>query len=83
MAPDPKPCGVVLAGTHPTAVDCVAASVMGFDWHRIRLLANSFRIRDLNFVPFSADAIDDETVLSRWDGGVPDYGECVAQLVVP
>jgi uncharacterized protein (DUF362 family) len=58
MAPDPKPCGIVLAGTHPVAVDCVAASVMGFDWRRIRLLARSTGIRELDFVPFAPDDID-------------------------
>ncbi len=72
MAPDPKPCGVVLAGVHPTAVDCVAASVMGFDWQRIRLLANSFRIRDLNFVPFSADAIDVSSNKKEWNVRLPE-----------
>jgi len=72
MAPDPKPCGVVLAGVHPTAVDCVAASVMGFDWQRIRLLANSFRIRDLNFVPFTADAIAVSSNKAEWNGRLPE-----------
>ena len=72
MAPDPKPCGVVLAGTHPTAVDCVAASVMGFDWQRIRLLANSFRLRELNFVPFTADAIEVSSNKAEWNGRLPE-----------
>jgi len=57
MSPDPKPCGVVIAGTHPVAVDCVAATLMGFDWQKLRLLKNSFRIHELNFVPFSPDEI--------------------------
>jgi len=52
MAPDPKPCGVVLAGTHPLAVDCVAAELMGFDWRKLRLLQGGFALRELNFVPF-------------------------------
>jgi uncharacterized protein (DUF362 family) len=57
MAPDPKPCGVIIAGTHPVAVDCVAATVMGFDWRRIRLLANSFALRELDFVPFTPEDV--------------------------
>src|SRR6185436_2069191 len=28
MSPDPKPCGVVMAGLHPVAVDCAAAELM-------------------------------------------------------
>ena len=68
----PQAVRVVLAGTHPTAVDCVAASVMGFDWQRIRLLANCFRIRDLNFVPFTADAIAVSSNKAEWNGRLPE-----------
>ncbi|MFN7139860.1 MAG: DUF362 domain-containing protein [Limisphaerales bacterium] len=68
MAPDPKPCGVIIAGTHPVAVDCVAATLMGFDWRKIKLLKNSFDMRELNFVNFSPNDI---TVISNkpeWNG---------------
>jgi len=41
---------------------------MGFDWRRIRLLANSFRIRELSFVPFTADAIDVSSTKAEWNG---------------
>ena len=34
----PKPCGVVIAGDDPLVIDVVAASLMGFDWKKIRLL---------------------------------------------
>src|SRR5262245_36140237 len=43
MTPDAKPCGVILTGTHPVAVDCVAAQLMGLDWQKLRLLKNSFQ----------------------------------------
>jgi len=52
MTPDAKPCGIILAGTHPVAVDCAAATLMGFDWQKLRLLKNAFALRELNFVPF-------------------------------
>jgi len=68
MAPDAKPCGVVLAGTHPVAVDCVAAALMGFDWQKLRLLKNSFQMRELNFVPFRADEIEVISNKSAWVG---------------
>jgi uncharacterized protein (DUF362 family) len=35
----PKSAGVVMAGDDPLAIDIVAASLMGFDWRRIRMLA--------------------------------------------
>src|SRR6266566_3591822 len=34
----PKPCGLILAGNDPLAVDVVSAGLMGFDWQRIRML---------------------------------------------
>lgn len=68
MAPDPKPCGVILAGTHPAAVDCVAAAVMGFDWQRIPLLKHSFETRQLPFTPFPSEAIQVLSNNPRWTG---------------
>jgi hypothetical protein len=57
MSPDAKAAGVILAGRHPAAVDTVAATIMGFDWMKIRLLKNAFNIREKNFVPFQAGDI--------------------------
>jgi uncharacterized protein (DUF362 family) len=68
MSPDPKPCGVILAGTHPVAVDCVAATLMGFDWQKLRLLKNSFHQRKPNFVPFKADEIEVISNKAAWGG---------------
>ena len=68
MSPDPKPVGVVLAGTHPVAVDCVAASLMGFDWKKLRLLKNSFAMREMSFVPFSPEQIEVVSNHSGWAG---------------
>ena len=67
MAPDPKPCGVIVAGTHPAAVDCVAATLMGFDWRKLRLLKNCFA-RESNFVPFQAEAIEVISNQPEWSG---------------
>jgi len=67
MAPDPKPCGVIVAGTHPAAVDCVAATLMGFDWRKLRLLKNCFA-RESNFVPFQAEAIEVISNQPAWSG---------------
>jgi uncharacterized protein (DUF362 family) len=38
LAPDPKPCGVLIAGTSLLAVDLVATRLMGFDWRKVRSL---------------------------------------------
>ena len=70
MSPDAKPCGMVLAGTHPVAVDCVAATLMGFEWQKLRLLRESFHIRELNFVPFAANAIRTTSNHAPWNGSL-------------
>jgi uncharacterized protein (DUF362 family) len=38
MSPDPKRCGLLIAGANPAAVDAVCCALMGFDWRKIRLL---------------------------------------------
>jgi hypothetical protein len=70
MAPDPKPCGVILAGTHPVAVDCAAATIMGFDWRKIRLLRHSFGMRELNFVDFAPTELEIVSNRDAWRGAL-------------
>ena len=75
MSPDPKPCGIILAGTHPAAVDCAAATLMGFEWQKLRLLKNCFTMRELNFVPFSAGEIAVMSDFAPWNGLLDDLTE--------
>lgn len=75
MAPDPYLSGVIIAGTHPVAVDCVAATIMGFDWRRIRLLANSFLIRELDFVPFTPEDVVVVSNRPAWSASLDDVDE--------
>jgi hypothetical protein len=49
-------------------VDCVAATLMGFDWRKIRLLKNSFQIRELNFTPFGPEGIGVVSDNPAWSG---------------
>ena len=72
MAPDPKTCGVVIAGTHPAAVDCVAATLMGFRWDRIPLLRHAFNLRGLNFTSFSPHDIQVVSDKDEWSGSLTD-----------
>lgn len=67
MAPDAKPCGTLIAGTHPAAVDCVAATVMGFEWRKLPLLRKAFEISALNFTPFAAAELLVRSDQSRWN----------------
>jgi uncharacterized protein (DUF362 family) len=75
MAPDPKRCGVILAGTHPVAVDCVAAKLMGFDWRKLRLIERGFHLRDPDLTPFSAEAIRIVSNRAAWCGPVDELSD--------
>lgn len=68
MAPDPALAGVILAGTHPAAVDCAAATFIGFDWRKIRMLKNVFGMKELNFVPFAPEAMQVVSDKPEWNG---------------
>lgn len=58
MTPDPKPCGVIIAGRNPAAVDSVCCALMGFDWRQIRLLRGVFATRIQPVTAFAHEAID-------------------------
>jgi uncharacterized protein (DUF362 family) len=75
MSPDAKPAGVILAGTHPAAVDVVAASIMGFNWRRLRMLSNVFQLRTKSFVPFSPSDIRVVSNKPSWNGSVEQLGD--------
>lgn len=50
----PKPAGVILGGDDPLAIDIVAASLMGFDWERIRMLTGiAYSNQELRYSDFA------------------------------
>ena len=57
MAPDPKPCGVLVAGTNPLAVDSVCCALMGFDWTKVRMLFGAFAVKLKRIAEFTHDDI--------------------------
>jgi uncharacterized protein (DUF362 family) len=68
MAPDAKPCGVIITGTHPLAVDCVAATLMGFEWRKLRLLSGGFAMRQPAFVEFTSEDVQVISNEADWSG---------------
>ncbi|MGE4178393.1 MAG: DUF362 domain-containing protein [Limisphaerales bacterium] len=68
MAPDPHPCGLLLAGTHPLAVDCAAATFMGFDWTKIRMLRGAFAMRPPYAPGFEPSALRICSNVPTWNG---------------
>ena len=57
MAPDPKPCGLIVAGVNPLAVDSVCCALMGFDWRKVRMLAGAFKASRKPVAQFAYDGI--------------------------
>jgi uncharacterized protein (DUF362 family) len=51
MEADAKPCGVLLAGTNPFAVDLVAARLMGFDWRKLPVIREGITEDQVEVVP--------------------------------
>jgi len=57
MEPDPRPCGLLVGGANPVAVDAVLATLVGFDYRRIPLIARAFSLEDLPLVAFAPEHI--------------------------
>ena len=55
MEADAKPCGVLIAGTNPVAVDFVCAALMGFDWRKLPMIREGLRVFELSPDDIEAD----------------------------
>ncbi|MBM3847181.1 MAG: DUF362 domain-containing protein [Verrucomicrobia bacterium] len=75
MAPDAKPSGVIIAGSHPAAVDCTAATVMGFSWNRLRMLKGCFGSQGRSFTPFAAEDLEVISNHRPWNGKLAAMSE--------
>jgi len=73
MAPDAKPCGVIIAGTNPLAVDCASASLMGFDWAKIKMLAGAFKAARKAIAPFTHDDIQVVSNAPVWSKPLAEF----------
>lgn len=66
MEADPKPCGVLIAGTNPVAADFVATKLMGFDWHKVPTIREAFALPSLPLADFDPSMVEVS----------PEIGEC-------
>jgi uncharacterized protein (DUF362 family) len=72
MAPDPKPCGVLIGGFNPVAVDTVSATLMGFDYHRLPVVARAWQSRHLPLVDFTPDNVNCLSNVPEWTGSLAE-----------
>lgn len=57
MEPESKMCGVIAAGKNPAAVDIVLATLAGFDYKKIPVIANSFMDMGFPLTSFEPDDV--------------------------
>jgi uncharacterized protein (DUF362 family) len=57
MEPDARPCGILAAGRNPVAVDAALATLIGFDYRKIPIIAKAFEIKDWPLVDFTPGEI--------------------------
>ena len=58
MQPDARPCGLLVGGLNPVAVDATLATMIGFDYKKIPLIAKGFDLRDWPLVDFRPGEIE-------------------------
>jgi hypothetical protein len=68
MQGTPKRCGIYIAGTDPVAVDAVAATMMGFDWHKIPMICEAFKLSILPVASCKPEEIMIESDTTEWNG---------------
>lgn len=67
MEPDARLCGVLLAGRNPVAIDAVLATMIGFNYRKIPIIANGFSVNDWPLVSFNAEDIMVVSRDSQWN----------------
>jgi uncharacterized protein (DUF362 family) len=73
VAGEPKNCGILIAGSNPTAVDFVCARLMNFDYRKIKIIARAF---DEHRFPLFAGAAEQISVVSneeKWRAPVAEW----------
>ena len=73
MSPDAKPCGLLLAGTNPVAVDCVCAALMGFHWQKLKMLVGALKVSRKPVADFEHDAIQVLSNEAQWQKPLKEF----------
>lgn len=73
MQGDPVESGVVIGGTDPVAVDTVSARLMGFDWRKIPVLREAWRLPSLPITSLTPEQIIVHADVPNWNGPFPEF----------
>ena len=66
MAPDARHCNLLVGGENPAAVDAVLATLIGFDYRKLQLVANGFSDCRWPLADFEPDMIDVRSNVERF-----------------
>jgi uncharacterized protein (DUF362 family) len=77
VAVDAKPCGIIVAGFNPVVVDTVCATLMGFDYRKLRMLSQAWKVKDYPLVDYSPSEIICKSNVRQWDGPFAHLEEAV------
>ncbi|MHC4117535.1 MAG: DUF362 domain-containing protein [Planctomycetota bacterium] len=69
-SPDKKSAGLIVAGLNPVALDTVCATLMGFDFEKIPLLVNAWRIEQDPLVDFGPEELTCRSNVPQWCGNL-------------
>lgn len=69
MEPDPKDCGILVAGNNPYKTDFICTHIMGFDTEKVKLISESAKDADVGFM------LNELKVSCRKNGMMIPYNE--------
>jgi uncharacterized protein (DUF362 family) len=58
LEPNARPLGLLAGATNSVALDTILSALIGFDYRKIPLIANAYRVEDWPLIDFSSDAIE-------------------------
>jgi len=66
MEPDGRPLGMLAGGINPVALDAVLATIIGFNYKKIPIIAKAFDVGDWPLVDFGPDEVEIRPKDNRW-----------------
>ena len=68
LAPDAKPCGLIIAGVNPVAIDATCAWLMGFDINKIQFTNQAFNLKEFPLANFKNGEVEVVSNEEQWRG---------------
>ena len=68
LDPDPKPCGLLVGGVNPVAVDTTCAILMGFDDSSMPVLSRAWTAHELPLTDFRPSDVECRSTRDAWRG---------------